>query len=280
MTRRERRCDGGSRIISRRRILQLSGAAAWGSGPGRPVSAALASSDPAAASRPFPWIGVKFTSRGKLLPCPGNTIVCPIDIDGPAAALMAYRATIAAEPYADKFVFTPPSSYHMTVFEGVVDLVRKPGFWPADLPLDAPLGQCDRVFLEKLETFDLGCAPRFRMKVAEGASNRDVRPGEAIRLIPVDAAEEAKLRGLRDRLSDLLKLRQPGHDTYRFHTTQTYAIAPLTEAEAARYRVVRREAIAALAAALPVLELGPPAFCFFDDMFQFRPRLRLARRRP
>ncbi|MGY2046605.1 DUF1868 domain-containing protein [Methylobacterium sp. JK268] len=261
--------------MTRRSLLRASGALALGTLA--EARAAAASGEPPR----FPWIGIKFTAAGKVLPCPGNTIICHVPPGGAAAAaLEAFRAATAAEPYAGKFAFTPPSSYHMTVFEGVVDLVRKPGFWPADLPLDAPLGACDRVFLEKLEGFDLGCEPRFRMRVAEGADDREARPGEAIRLAPVDDQEEAKLRGLRDRLAELLRLRQPGHAAYRFHTTQTYALAPLTEPEAARYRAFRRDALARLAAAMPVLELGAPEFCFFDDMFEFRPRLYLGPRRP
>ncbi|MET0429782.1 MAG: DUF1868 domain-containing protein [Microvirga sp.] len=264
--------------MTRRHVLHLSGAAAVGSLAGFRGPLALAASE-AAGSKPFPWIGTKFTPDGQVLPCPGNTIICHIEPSNPATApLAAFRAALQAEPYAHKFTFTPPSSYHMTVFEGVIDFNRKPGLWPDDLALDAPVEACNRLFVEKLESFDLGCEPRFRMKVLEGDGNVNVRPGAGIYLVPADDAETAKLRRLRDRLADVLKLHQPGHDTYKFHTTQTYAIKPLSDEETIRYRAVRRDSINVLAAAMPVLELGAPELCLFNDMSAFQPRLYLRTR--
>ncbi|MCJ2141606.1 DUF1868 domain-containing protein [Methylobacterium sp. E-066] len=272
MSQRDLSQTGRSLTMTRRHVLHLSGAAAVGSFAGLRSLAASA----ADGSKPFPWIGTKFTPDGQVLRCPGNTIICHIEPSNPATApLAAFRAALEAEPYAHKFTFTPPSSYHMTVFEGVIDFNRKPSLWPADLPLDASVEACNQLFIEKLEAFDLGCEPRFRMKVLEGDGNVDVRPGAGIYLVPADEAEATKLRGVRDRLSDLLKLHQPGHDTYKFHTTQTYAIKPLSEIETSRYRAVRRDSINALAAAMPVLELGAPELCLFDDMFAFNPRLYL-----
>lgn len=257
--------------MTRRHALRLTATAMVGCLTGR--TEAAAGNDP---ERPFPWIGKKFTADGRVLPFPGNTIICPIASEHPAmAALQTFRAALATEPYAHKFTFTPPSSYHMTVFEGVVDAERRPGFWPSDLRSDAPLEACNRLFLQKLEAFDLGCAPRFRMRVMEGPGNIEMRPGAGIYLVPIDAEEDRKLRQLRDRLAEVLTLHQPNHQTYRFHTTQTYAITPLTEAETARYRTVRRTSLEVLAAAMPVLELGAPAFCVFEDMFAFNPRLYL-----
>ncbi|MEL6062141.1 MULTISPECIES: DUF1868 domain-containing protein [unclassified Methylobacterium] len=257
--------------MTRRHALRLTATAAIGCLTGRLEAAAA--NDP---EKPFPWIGKKFTADGRVLPFPGNTIICPIGSEHPARApLQAFRAALEAEPYAHKFTFTPPSSYHMTVFEGVVDAERRPGFWPSDLSAEAPLDACNRLFLQKLEAFDLGCAPRFRMKVMEGPGNIEMRPGAGIYLVPVDDEENRRLRQLRDRLADLLKLRQPNHQAYKFHTTQTYAITPLTEAETLRYRAVRRASLEVLAAAMPVLELGAPAFCVFEDMFAFNPRLYL-----
>lgn len=257
--------------MTRRHALCLTATAAIGCLTGPPP--AVAGNDP---ERPFAWIGKKFAADGRVLPFPGNTIICPIGSEHPAMApLQTFRAALEAEPCAHKFTFTPPSSYHMTVFEGVVDAERRPGFWPSDLSADAPLEACNHLFLQKLEAFDLGCAPRFRMRVMEGPGNVEMRPGAGIYLVPVDDEEDRKLRQLRDRLADVLKLRQPNHQAYKFHTTQTYAITPLTEEETARYRAVRRASLEVLARAMPVLELGAPAFCVFKDMFAFSPRLYL-----
>jgi hypothetical protein len=201
--------------MTRRHALRLTGALAAGSvaGPRAPLSADE-------AAKPFPWIGRKFAADGRVLPFPGNTFICPIAPSNPATApLRAFRAALEAEPYAHKFAFTPPSSYHMTVFEGVVDQVRKPGFWPADLDPDAPLADCNRLFLRKLAAFNLEDLPRFRMAVMEGPGNVDMRPGAGIYLSPLDDRENARLRRLRDRLSDLLALRHRG-------TTRTSSTPP------------------------------------------------------
>lgn len=257
--------------MTRRHALRLTAGAAVGALMRSPE--AVAGDDP---GRPFPWIGKKFAADGRVLPFPGNTIICPIGPDHPALVpLQTFRAALEAEPYAHKFTFTPTSSYHMTLFEGVVDAERRPGFWPSDLGSDAPLDTCNRLFLEKLAAFDLGDTSPFRMRVMDGPGNVETRPGAGIYLSPIDDQEDHTLRQVRDRLSDVLKLRQPGHETYRFHTTQTYAITPLTEAETARYRALRQASLKVLAAAMPVLELGAPAFCVFEDMFAFHPRLYL-----
>ena len=57
----------------------------------------------------------------------------------------------------------PPSSWYITVFEGVCDEVRKPGFWPSDLAVDAPLEDCDALLAEKPSLFDLKCNPPYQM---------------------------------------------------------------------------------------------------------------------
>ena len=190
-------------------------------------------------------------------------------------ALAEFREALLAESFSSAFAFTPLSSYHMTIFEGVIDLVRKPDYWPSDLPFDAPLGLCHRTFLEKLEQFDLGSDPTFRLRLAPREVDRALQPGAAIMLVPADAQEETKLRTLRDRLSVLLKLRHPGHDRYKFHITQTYRLKPLNEAETQTYRQLRDRAMEQLEKASPVIALGPPHFTFFDDMFEFRSKLVL-----
>ncbi|TEA18068.1 hypothetical protein C8034_v011367 [Colletotrichum sidae] len=47
------------------------------------------------------------------------------------------------------------ASFHMTVFEGVCDQVRQPGYWPSDLASNAPLETCNTHFEKTLSSFKL-----------------------------------------------------------------------------------------------------------------------------
>jgi len=81
------------------------------------------------------------------------------------------------------------------------------------------------------------------------------------------------LRLLRDRFADVLKIRAPDHDRYAFHISIAYLIDWLTDQEQADHAAARRRWRSELERKIPVLELGAPEYCTFDDMFAFRRRL-------
>ena len=91
-------------------------------------------------------------------------------------------------------------------------------------------------------------------------------------LEPINATEECKLRALRDRLADALQLRTPDHDAYVFHITLAYVIdwpgAADEELMAEVYAALRDRVNT-----MGPIELGPPEYCVFDDMFAFQRRL-------
>lgn len=157
----------------------------------------------------------------------------------------------------------------MTVFEGVCDQRRKPDVWPKDLPLDAPLATCHDLFKDKLSKFDLDVPIPLRLAVTGLVMSRS---GIRLDLAPVDDDEEKSLRGLRNRLSDLLQIRARGHDIYVFHLALAYKIA-----------LMGREDEEALLNSLQEwymtiphdFELGAPEFCHFDDMFSFHRQMFL-----
>ena len=95
-------------------------------------------------------------------------------------------------------------------------------------------------------------------------------------LAGADAAEERRLRALRDRLAEAAGLtHRPGHDAYMFHVTLAYLIAWPGAEEAARIDHLIHGAEGALAAALPRIRLGAPEVCLFTDMTAFRPQFTL-----
>jgi hypothetical protein len=238
-------------------------------------SAALASEEtfstmrPAAAASSKPYdVDRKFNADGTPRRFPGNTIISHIPLATPASeALIAVRDTLKQHPFSRDLAFTPPSSYHMTVFEGVIDVLRTPGYWPADLPANAPLDVCTRQFEDKLAGFRLDTPLPLRMRIADFSVRQD--SGATIRLSPFDADEERNIRRLRDRLSDLLQIRARDHVQYGFHVTLAYLVNWMSAAETIDYAATQRDCLAFLQSRVPVLEFGAPEFCVFNDMLAF-----------
>jgi hypothetical protein len=223
------------------------------------------------AKRPHD-VGCKFWPDGRVKPFLGNTLICHLPQQGENAeafgALLDIYREAPAHAFSRKITLLPPSSYHMTVFGGADDAERKPGLWPGTIPLDAPMEECNRLMGERLRAFKLDCALPLRMTVdmAEPAASEGPL---TMRLLPADAAEDRKLRDLRDRLSACLDIRAPDHDHYRFHITLGYQIDWLTAAEDQDYRAALRAWKARLHQASPTILLGAPEYCTLRDMFAF-----------
>jgi len=219
-----------------------------------------------------PAIGKKFNPDGSFRSFPGNTIICHVPPHSATfQTLLEIRARFAARPFSRCLTLMPPASYHMTVFEGVVNEVRQPRLWPSDMSVDSPLDSCNQLFLKKLREFDLRCNLPFRLVP-------DFIPDTFIRLRPFDDQEEQKLRDLRNRLSKLLLLHGPNHEAYQFHITLAYLVKWMTPEETVDYARTREECASILRNSLSVIELGPPEFCFFQNMAAFDPQLLLNRK--
>ncbi|KAB5554620.1 RNA ligase/cyclic nucleotide phosphodiesterase [Coniochaeta sp. 2T2.1] len=207
---------------------------------------------PSEYPRGIPW---KFDKDGNVQPFPGNTIVCHLSQTSDLyASLLQLYEKLRTSPLAHLYTLLPPPSWHMTVFEGVCDQVRKPGYWPSDLPVDAPLEECTARFAEELSAFDLRCDPPYRISV------RGIDPlqiGIGVHLEFTDAAEEALFRGLRDRISETLSLRLPGHETYGLHISIAYLLRILTDEQDAE---IRKLVLDHLGDAPKEVEFGAPDF--------------------
>lgn len=210
-------------------------------------------------------VGKKFHINGSVRAFPGNTIICHLDQASElSGALLALYETLRAHRLSHLYSLLPPSSWHMTVFEGVVDAVRTSGHWPSDLAADAPLRECDESFEQKLAEFDLQLDPPFNLRISGWQPLVD---GIGLRLEPSTPSEENNLRGLRDRLSDALKIRHPEHDSYVFHLSIAYLIRHPSPAQRNGLQDLLDAALERMPAAF---RLGAPEFCRFDDMFEFR----------
>lgn len=215
-----------------------------------------------------PRLGIRFDEDGRFLPEAGNTVVCQVIPGSPTeAALARFRAALAALPHADLFAFTPPESWHMTVFEGVIDTRRDPENWPKGLHPQAPLAEVTPTMAARLDGFAPLPTPRMAVSAATpfGLSLQGATP-----------EDEALARLWRDRLAAALSLHRPSHATYAFHTTLAYIKRALPAEALPLWRATLADWTARLQQDLPQMDLTPPAFCTFADMCAFPPLRPLA----
>ncbi|KAL6904474.1 RNA ligase/cyclic nucleotide phosphodiesterase [Trichoderma evansii] len=216
------------------------------------------------------WTGKKFDLSGQVLPFAGNTIISHLPLDSALhRALLTIHEKLNNSKFTKFHTLLPPSSWHMTVFEGVCDQRRKPDVWPKDLPLDAPLVTCHDLFKHKLSKFDLDVPVPLRLAITGLIMSRS---GIRLDLAPIDDEEEKSLRGLRDRLSNLLQIRARGHEIYVFHLALAYKVALMGREDEKDLLNLFQE----LYVTIPHdFELGAPEFCHFDDMFAFHRQMFL-----
>lgn len=256
--------------LSRRRVL-LTGGMGLGVGlAGGAARALAASSNLMGVGRgPRPGaIGHKFNLDGGVRPFAGSTVICHLE---PGSAIHRVLTQVQGEAaqaaFMRKFTLLPASSLHMTVLPGVDDEHRAPPLWPDTVSASAPIEVCNT-----------WCAGQLR-EVHTGVSRPRMRPQAILDIekvadftVPLEArsgGEDQRLRHLRDRLSEALHIRAPGHDTYRFHITLGYQIEWLTAAEAEAFATAYAGWMKRIAAAAPRIDLGRPEFCTFKDMFAF-----------
>jgi hypothetical protein len=183
---------------------------------------------------PPPILDIRFDAQRRALPEPGNTVIghasAPV-----RDALTAARDRLAAAPGGETLAWLPPSSYHMTIFDGLLHRRREAGYWPPFLSVKATEAEADAFVFARLSPLrpDAPSLP-FRMTL--------------------------QALGLTDR---------PGHEDYTFHITLAYAIAWPDGAAARTFGAALWEADAALRLEAPTFEIGPPELCRFRDMTRF-----------
>jgi hypothetical protein len=217
----------------------------------------------------------KFYPNGQPKHFAGNTIICHVQQEGALRdSLVQLNKALASSSYAKKLGILPQHSYHMTVFPGANDQDRETTGWPSYVPANAPIAECNRLVLERMRGFRLDCSLPLRMTVG---LEETVTFGRAatLRLFPADAAEETKIRRLRDRLVEPYGFTDKGHDTYTFHISLAYELTRLTDGERRDYQAMLRTHVTALIAATPAIEFGNPEYCTFPDMFRFDTQLLL-----
>jgi hypothetical protein len=184
------------------------------------------------------------------------------------SAMVNLHDDLARASYYPKLGLTSIDSYHMTIFPGANDLDRNISGWPSYVPADAPIEVCSRMVGERMAKAHLNCELPLRVRIDQPRTLTNPTAC-TLRMLPVDDAENAKLRSIRNQLSEVYGFRLKDHDQYGFHITMSYQIAPFTNQEQAAYRSLLKLHIQRIIDAAPVLELGNPEFCTFPDMSRF-----------
>lgn len=219
------------------------------------------------------WIGHKFEPDGRILPFPGHTVICHLPRDTSLyQRLLGLYEELQKQDFASCYILLPPTSWHMTVYEGVSDQIRRRNCWPGEVALDVSLEACTSFVTRKLGGFDPGSEPPFRLTITGWEPLED---GIALKVVPATSMEERRIRGLRDRLSELLRMRHPGHDTYSFHVSLAYMLRHLSPEQ---HHNISSFLDGYLSKFPRTFELGAPEFCVFDDMFAFDRQFFLSKR--
>ncbi|MEZ2332451.1 DUF1868 domain-containing protein [Mesorhizobium sp. RCC_202] len=212
-------------------------------------------------------LGTRYDASGNFLLEPGNTVVSHLVSGSPSeAAVLEVRERMLAMPDADRLAFTPVSSLHMTLFQGIIEYRRRLPYWPSDVPLDTSIDDMTRLYLQRLDGFEGRGA--FNVKVVEVVPTG----------LTVDGATEEDrlvMKAWRDALSVPFGYRHPDHDNYRFHITFAYQLRRFADERAGAWQELFDDSLALLEREAPVIELRQPAFCNFKDMKHFEELLVL-----
>jgi hypothetical protein len=159
------------------------------------------------------WIGHKFSSEGCALHYPGNTVLVHLPAASPfRKRLQDLHNILENHELASAFALLPPSSWHMTVYEGVTDRIRLRQSWPSNLALDSSLAVCHANFANQLAEFEHRLGPK-GVGEMEVVGFEPIEDGIGLTL-RATGGQEGPLRDLRDRLAARLGMHHPSHDIY------------------------------------------------------------------
>ncbi len=208
----------------------------------------------------------KFHQDGSARRFPGNTVICHIPKDSPVFTLLQEaREEFRSQPWASKFAFLPPSSYHMTVFEGVCDQHRSLRNWTRLAPPDVLLTEIDSLFAKKWETIPKPEAILMEYAGFWGFGNI------TLRLKPSSARMNNLIRQFRDTLAEHFELKIMGHEGYQFHISLAYRLQKLTFTEKRAEKRLMKVLDGRLKKEFGTLQLVEPELTFFEDMTSFAP---------
>jgi len=227
----------------------------------------------AEAALPTPHdVGRKLHPDGRVRRFPGNTFIHHLAQQGDGfeffnELLNLYREA-PRHAFARKIAWTPPSSYHMTVFAGFNEEDRGTPKSPSAVAAGRSLEEITAQWLEQFRTGLDITSTRVRMKFGTAAYTEGGSPH--IPLVPADESSRRVLAQLRDALSALTGIRGSDHERYEFHITYGYVFHWLSRTEAQALQGFTEYWTRQLEKRFGMLEIDGVQFCSFEDMYAFR----------
>ncbi|APO77206.1 RNA ligase family protein (plasmid) [Rhizobium etli 8C-3] len=217
----------------------------------------------------LPGTAGKFWSDGTVQTWPGNTFICHLDSASDAfAAIREMQETAKRSEFNRFFTFLPPSSFHMTILQGVTAACRQGDGWPQDVSAGATRDTISAELLKR--TADLRLPSSFRVRFI------DLFAGSSLTIAGADDGEEKKLRSVRKAIRDAARIPQAGFDEYVFHISYAYQLEFVSETLASEITAFSMELSNRFRDRLGEIELGPVEFCHFETMHHYTP-IRLFR---
>jgi len=216
---------------------------------------------------------LKFNPDGTPRQFAGNTVICHLPQQCQVwEAVAGLGNALRSSSFAHKLGVLPSDSYHVSILDGLNDQDRARYGWPSDIPIDTPIKECNRIIGDRIAQFRMRAQLPILFRLDEEKTLAPQR-ASGLQLAPVDANEKLKLNMLRDRMAaEVYRYRADDHETFGFHISMAYQIRGFTVAERREYQGLLTQHLPAIVGAAPVIELGDPEFCTFDDMYQFEIR--------
>lgn len=212
----------------------------------------------------LPGEGGKFASDGSVQHWPGNTFVCHVVPDSAAHDLIrAIQEEVKMSRFARFFTFLPPSSFHMTVFQGVSPETGSPDALPRGAVPGMRRDALSGMMLDAIRDLAFDPAPKARLV--------ELFCGYSLTVTGAEPGGEAPFRAMRETLRDATGIMPPDFDSYVFHITLAYLVDWLTEPVARDLVAFSAGMTDRYAPRLAEIPLGPVAFCTFETMHHFEP---------
>lgn len=212
--------------------------------------------------------GKKFDIDGNARRYRGTTFVFPVPQDSPFhRAQEAAQQLIKESPFRDHYAILPPSSMHMTLYNGVNDNHRGTPVWPGEVPADAPLTDVVAFLQRRLQGATVDVPREVTMRAVGVQGVLDAAPG--LQLEPVDASLNDALRKVRYQIRDATGVDRGGIDDYTFHSALAYRLVEARPDERAALDTLERDMFALFRGDAATVTMEPPALNAFDDMLAY-----------
>ncbi len=213
---------------------------------------------------------LKFNPDGSPRRFAGNTVICHLPQQTRFRdAVVVFGNALRSSSFGTKLAVLPSDSYHVTILGGPNDQDRRRYGWPSDIPISAPIAECNRVIGERIARFKIHAELPIRFCLDKEKTLAPQRPS-GLQLVPADANETLKIRTLRDRMADeVFRYRAADHNTFGFHISLAYQMRGLAAVERREYQSILMQHLPVILATAPVIEFGVPEFCTFEDMYRF-----------